>query len=198
MLVGDLEKFIENLRNNHQFIYGKIRRKNEVVLKKKLISKPKFITDYVVLDIHRSYEPNILKNLKENSAFTINGFAIPLKYYLSKNSKQHTIKLPGAMSDLKNKRLCLNSPGYTDHPANLFACLRFMSIGFTAPSKNEVELILKQLPKLKKRRFKSNVKKVVGYVGGKRSARKLIKRLGIKLDIFSQKKLKAFFGNHHF
>lgn len=191
LLVGNLNKYVENLRKNHHFIYGRIRRKNEVVLMKKLTLKPQYITDYLVLDIHRSYESSVQKNLKENSAFTINGFAIPLKYYLIKKNKKYILSLPGAMHDLKNKRLRLNIPGYTGHPANLYACLRFMSLGFKPPVKKEVELLLKRLPKLEKRRFESNVQKVIGYVGGKQKAQKLVKQLGIKLDIFNIKKIRA-------
>jgi len=189
LLVGDLDKFVGNLRS-HKFIYGKIRRKNDIVLKKKLIPNPKSITDYLVLDIHRGYESNILNNLKSNSAFTINGFAVSLRDYLSKNIKKFLIVLPGAVSDLKNHRLRLNISGYKGHPGNLFACLRFMSVGFTPPNKEGIKLLLGQLPKLEKWRFGRNVEKVFGYVGGEKNARQLAKRLGIKIDIFDFKKLK--------
>src|SRR3989344_6027609 len=189
LLIGDLSKFVKNLRKDHKFIYGKIQRKDEIVLKKKLIPKPLSITDYLVLDIHRAYESDILKNLKDNSAFTINGFAIPLRYYLSKDIRKYTIAIPGAMKDLRNRYLRLNMFGYKGHPGNLFACLRFMSVGFKPPSKDEVELLLRQLPELEKWRFERNIKKVFGYVGGERKARQLIKSLGIKIDIFNQKKL---------
>lgn len=191
LLVGDLDKFVKTLRN-HKFIYGKIRRKNEIVLKKKLIPNPKSITDYIVLDIHRSHESNILNNLKSNSAFTINGFAILLRNYLSKNIKKSLVVLPGAINDLKNHRLRLNISGYKRHPGNLFSCLRFMSIGFTPPNKKEIELLLEQLPKLEEWRFERNVKKVFGYTGGEKKARQLTKRLGVEIDIFNFKKLKEF------
>ena len=85
--------------------------------------------------------------------------------------------------------------GYKGHPGNLFACLRFMSVGFKPPSKDEVELLLRQLPELEKWRFERNIKKVFGYVGGERKARQLIKSLGIKIDIFNQKKLREFAVN---
>ena len=191
LLIGDLDKFVKNLRE-YKFIYGKIRRKNEIVLKKKLIPKPKLITDYLMLDIHRNYESNIPKNLKENSAFTINGFAIPLRNYLDQDVRKHLIALTTALSDLKNRQLHLNVPGYIGHPGNLFACLRFMSIGFKPPKKREVKLLLEQLPKLEKWRFERNVKKVFDYVGGEKKARQLIKRLDIGIDIFDIKKLRKF------
>lgn len=191
LFVGNLNKFIKNLQS-HGFVYGKIRRKNEVVMKKKMIPNPESVVDYVVLDIHRSRESNVLNNLKLNSAFTINGFAIPLSNYLSKDVKKFLVALPKAVSDLKDRRLRVNTHGYKKHPANLFACLRFISIGFALPNKKEVRLLLDQLPNLKKRRFEKNVKKIFGYVGGENKARRLAKQLGIKIDIFDFKRLKEF------
>lgn len=191
VLTGDLKKFTDGLRKKHGFTYGKIRKKNELVLMKKLVAKPKTVTDYLVLDIHLSNESNILKNLQNNSAFTINGFGIPLNKYLGKNILSVTVSLPGSMADLKNKKLKINLSGTQKHPGNLFACLRFMSLGFCAPSKKEVALLLEQLPHLEKWRFTRNVKKVFNYVGGKQKARQLVKKLGIKTDIFDFNKLKA-------
>jgi hypothetical protein len=183
LLIGSFDEFIKNLRQN-KFIFGKIRRKNEIVLKKKLIPYPKSVADYVVLDIHRSHEQSVIKNLKENSAFTINGFAIPLRRYFSKTLSKHLISIQEALKDLKNQRLRLNASGYKSHPGNLFACLRFMAIGFKPPAKKEIKLLLEQLPKLEKWRFEKNIKKVFNYVGGEKKARQLVKKLGIKVDIF--------------
>lgn len=191
LLIGNLNKFVKTLKKK-KFIYGKIRRKNEIVLMKKLVPTPKIITDYLVLDIHRSDESSVLKNLKLNSAFTINGFAIPLNRYLMEDSDKYLIALSRAKYDLKNHNLRLNSPGYKVHPGNLFACLRFMSIGFSSPGDKSIELLLKQLPKLEKWRFEKNVKKVFRYIGSENKARKLVKKLGIKIDVFNFDKLKIF------
>ena len=189
LVVGDFKKFISNV-HARKFTYGKIRRINEVVLKKKLVPKPKDKTDYAYLDIDRGVEPDVMKSLKDNAAFTINGFAIPLQYFLSKDFRKHVIALPGALEDLKKKRLRLNYSGYQKHAGNLFSCLRFMSIGFAPPPKNEVQLLLDALPKLEKWRFARNVRKVYGYVGGETRARKLVKRLGIDVDVFDIKTLR--------
>lgn len=190
LLVGDLDTFVSNLRK-HLFSFGRIRRKNDVVLKKKLIAKPTSLKDYLFLDIHRSEEPDVLTNLKNHAAFTINGFAIPLEAYLLKNNKKYTICLPRALADLTKHRLRLNPSGYQGHAGNIFACLRFMSLGFKAPPKKEVTLLLAQLPKLEAWRFERNVKKVFSYVGGERKARKLARSLGIKTDIFDMKTVRS-------
>jgi len=180
LLIGDVNKFVSNLRRI-KFTYGKIRRKHEIVLKKKKISKPKHLSDYVYLDIHISKEKNIKKNIKENSNFTINCSALPLKEVISENWSKKIISLPFALTDLKNKQIWVNK--FT-HPANLYACIRFMSKGFKKPSKKEIEGLLFSLKKLEKYKFKRNVNKVFDYVGGEKKARQLSKRLGIKENIF--------------
>lgn len=181
LLVGDKDKFIKNLRARG-FIYGFIRRKHEVTLKKKKIPKPQHeFNDYVFLDIHISDEKSILKNLKDNSNFTINGFALSLKEINSENWHKKVISLPSAMQDLKNKKLCVN---VIVHPANLFACLRFMSKGFKPPSKKEVKELLIALGSLERWRYKRNIKKLFDYVGGEYETRKLVKKLGVKENVF--------------
>ncbi|MCW1930405.1 MAG: hypothetical protein KIH62_003745 [Candidatus Kerfeldbacteria bacterium] len=191
LLMGDFEGFVKKLRTEHGFTYGKIRRKNQIVLRKKLVPKPQSVADYVYLDIDRTDDTNVLRNLREHAAFTINGFAIPLKKFLVPHILPHVIALPQSIADIKNKRLVLNLAGYQYHAGNLFAALRFMSLGFKPPRKSEIALLLQELPKLEAWRFDRNVKKVFGYVGGEKHARALVKRLGITVDIFNQKKLRA-------
>lgn len=69
--------------------------------------------------------------------------------------------------------------------------LRFMSVGFSAPSKEEINLLLKQLPNLEHARFERNVKKIWDYVGGEEKARKMVKDLGIDVDVFSEEEVKT-------
>lgn len=180
LLMGNMGQFVKNLRKL-KFTCG-LRRKNYMVLKKKKISKPKHHSDYIILDIHTPKEKNIIKNLKEEANFTVNCFAISLRDITSKNWYKKLIYLPEAMVDLKAKRLHVNI--VHKHPANLFACLRFMSKGFEAPSKEEVKTLLWILGGLQKWRYKRNVKKIFDYVGGEKKARQLAKKLGIKADIF--------------
>lgn len=188
MLVGDKDGFVKNLRQAG-FVYGKTKRKHEVVVKMKRIPKPKHIhNDYLYLDIHISEEKSPLKNLKENSNFTINGSTISLKDIFRDNWFDKLISLPGALSDLKNKRLKLNQ---LSHPANLFAAMRFMSLGFKQPKQSEVDLLLQSLGGLEEWRYEKNIKKLFGYVGGEGNAIKLQKKLKIKEDIFDLKVIKT-------
>lgn len=188
LLIGDRVGFAKNLRQAG-FVYGKIKRKHEIVVKMKRIPKPLHIhNDYLYLDIHTSEESSVLKNLAEHSNFTINGSTISLKDIFRNNWFDKIISLPGALVDLKNKQLKLNQ---LSHPANLFAALRFMSLGFKPPKQNEVAMLLKSLADLPKPRYAKNIKKLFGYVGGEENARKLLKKLKITQDIFDLKVIKT-------
>lgn len=188
LLIGDYAGFIKNLRDKG-FIFGKIKRRHEVIVKMKRIPKPIHIhNDYLYLDIHISKEKSALKNLAQNSNFTINGSTISLKNIFREDWLDKLISLPGALVDLKNKRLKLNQ---LSHPANLFACMRFMSLGFKQPKQTEIDLLLKSLSGLREPRYGKNVKKLFGYVGGEGNARKLLKKLKIKQDIFDLKVIKT-------
>ncbi len=191
LFIGDRKQFVKNLRARG-FIYGFIRRKHEVVLKKKIVEKPKHhYLDFVVLDIHfpkkEDEKKSVLQNLKENAGFTINGFVIPLKDVASKNWREKVIALPNALRDLKNKQLRVN---VISHPANLYACLRFMSQGFLAPTEKEVMELLPALGRLPKYKFERNRKKIFDYVGGEEKARRLARKLGVKQDIFDFETIK--------
>lgn len=188
LLIGDKDAFISNLRAKG-FIYGFIRRKHEITLKKKRVPRPKdHFADHVFLDIHISDERSVLKNLKDQSNFTINGFALSLKHVDSNQWHKRIISLPQAEADLNDKQLRVN---VIAHPANLFACLRFMSKGFKAPSRDEVDKLLCALGTLEKWRYERNIKKLFDYVGGESIARKLAKRLKIKQDIFDFDTIKS-------
>jgi len=188
MLIGDKDGFVKNLRRNG-FVYGKIKRKYEVVVKMKTIPKPIHIyNDYLYLDIHISKEKSPLKNLAQNSNFTINGSTISLKDIFREDWFDKLISLPGALIDLKNKQLRLNQ---LSHPANLFACMRFMSLGFKRPKPAEIDLLLKILGDLERPRYEKNIKKLFDYVGGDEHARKLFKKLKIEQDIFDLEVVKT-------
>jgi len=187
LVFGKKEGFIKRLRSLG-FVYGRIRRKHEVVLKKKKVSKPKIISDYVVLDIKETQDRNIKENMRMRVSFTVNGFALPLKHISSRNWRKQVIAMPGAMADLKGKKLRVLN---LSHPANLFAAIRFMSKGFRAPLKNEVNQLLSALGGLEKWRFERNVKKIFDYVGGEAEARRLARRLGIEKDIFDFETIKT-------
>lgn len=174
------KEFISNLRKKG-FTYGKLKRKDERVLKKKRFPKAKKLKDFVFIDIHFS-RGNIMKNLQKSSNFTINGSALPLEKVTDKNWEKEIISVKNAKKDLRNKQLCVNA---YHHPAQLYACIRFISFGFKSPSKKEVEGLLNLLKKLRKNQFKRNLHKVFEQTGGEKKAKQIVKKMGIKEDVFS-------------
>jgi len=175
------DKFISNLRKIG-FVYGKMKRKDEITVKKKKFEGAKEPKDHVVFDIHFTEKKTILQNLKEKSNFTINGFAINLNKITFKNWKSCVISLEGAYKDLKNKQIKVNT---FNHPAQIFACIRFVSQGFKPPKKKEADGLFMLLGKLRRNQLEININKVLEYTGGKEETLRIARRMGINEDIFS-------------
>jgi hypothetical protein len=187
LLIGDRDKFVENLRELG-FTYGRIRRKFQVVLRIKRVSKPIHrFNDYLYLEIHSSEEKSVMKNIAEHANFTINGSVLSLRDIFKDNWMEKLISLPGALSDLKNKRLKLNA---SSHPANLFACFRFMSLGFKKPPQADINTLLRDFSNLQKSKYDKNIQKLYTYVGGEKKAKSLAKKLNIKENIFDFEEIK--------
>ncbi|MFH0713165.1 MAG: hypothetical protein V1722_01400 [Candidatus Micrarchaeota archaeon] len=179
VIIGDHKKFIANLRKCG-FTYGKIRRRDQLVMKRaKSKSAPgDDLSDFVFLDMHWQKRGNVLQNLKEHSSFTINGFAIEVRDLFAKNWVAKVAKMPRSIKDMKAKRLVVNA---VDNKHNLFAALRFMSVGFKPPSKSDVEWLAREFATAHKKKRKRNLKKLYDYVGGEKKAEKLAKKIGINL-----------------
>lgn len=186
LLVGDRKHFIDNL-HQHKFIYGKTKRKKEIVLKRRKFDGAKQIFDFVVLDIHDTNEKDIKKNIRENSNFTINCNILPLRYVNSENWQKKIISLPGTLEDIKNRQIRINK---ISHPAQLFACIRFMSKGFKKPTPQEIGTMLEALKNIRPKKFYTNVKKMIDYVGSEEKTKKIIKKFKIKKNILNFKEIK--------
>ena len=181
LVIGDSGAFIKNIRSRG-FIYGKIRRKRQTVLKKKKIAKPQSIADYVVLDAHTICdEKTPMKNLQKHANFTVNGFTLPLKAATSKLWYKKLVALPTALADLKSMQLRVN---VSESPGDPFAAIRFMSKGFKAPTSSDIRVLLQSLQKMEKWRYEKNVRKILSYVGGEDEVRALLKKLKVKVNIF--------------
>ncbi|MFA5004464.1 MAG: hypothetical protein WC498_04290 [Candidatus Saccharimonadales bacterium] len=148
--------------------------------------------DYIVFDMHTMDGTDIAYNIEKFVAFTINGCAIKGQDVLTRPWESALIEvLPGAIQDIKDKKLRLNLDGYSEMSSNFYAMLRFISVGFSAPSPEEVQMLLKELPNLEHARFERNVKKIWDYVGGEGRARELVSSLGIDIDVFNEEVVKA-------
>lgn len=171
------------------------RQDEQVVYRKLFDEQHRDDLDYlhwIVYDMHTVDGTTIEQNIKNNVAFTINGCAINGRDLFTKPWREALIQvLPTALQDIKDKKLRLNRDGYKYMPSSFFAMLRFMSAGFEAPSDEEVQLLLAELPNLEHARYERNVIKVWDYVGGEAKARELVKGLGIDLDVFDEEAVKS-------
>lgn len=184
IFIGNRKKFVENLRALG-FTYGRIRRKNQTVLKKAIVENPEDINDFVVLDIYFSEKAEIYELLKNKINFTINGFALNVKFIFDNNWIKKIVKLPHSIEDIKAKQLRLNTEKTNFFGTDFYACIRFISAGFKKPSKEEIETLYFQMKKLPKYKFERNKKKVFDYVGGREKAEKIVKKMGLNKDVFS-------------
>ncbi|MCC7570738.1 hypothetical protein KO465_05300 [Candidatus Micrarchaeota archaeon] len=184
IFIGDRKKFVDNLKKL-RFTYGKIRRKNQMVLKKAIKENSKDINDFVVLDIYFSEKQNIYELLKNKINFTINGFALNFEHLFENNWIKNIIKLPYSIEDIKAKQLRLNTEKTNFFGTDIYACIRFISAGFKKPTEKEIHILYDQMRKLPKYKFERNKKKVFDYVGGKEKAEKIVKKMGLNQDIFS-------------
>jgi hypothetical protein len=147
--------------------------------------------NWLVLDMHTVDGTTIEENIKYNAGFSINGCAVNAKKLFTKPLKESVVELlPTAIQDIKDRRLRINPDGYTYSASNFYAMLRFMSVGFSAPSTAEVNMLLRELPKIEHSRFDRTVQKVWDYVGGQDNARKLVSQLGIDIDVFNEQEVK--------
>ena len=184
VFLGDRKKFISNLKNL-KFKYVRLRRKNQTVLKKEIVDDPRDINDFLVLDIYFTNQKEVYKILKNKINFTINGFALNIKYIFNENWVEKLIKLPHSIEDIKSKQLRLNTETRNFFGTDLYACIRFISAGFKKPSKDEIETLYQEMKKLPKYKFERSKEKVFDYVGGKEKAEKIVKKMGLSEDVFS-------------
>jgi len=185
------KKFLES----HGFLEHPYPSKQDVqdIYRKPLFGDPvkEDYHDWLVFDLHTVDGTTIEDNIKNNTAFTINGCAIKANDVLTKSWSEALIEgLPTAIQDIKDRLLRVNLDGYKSSPASFYAMLRFMSVGFSAPGPEEVNLLLDELPRLEHARFDRNVQKVWEYVGGEAKARELVQSLGITVDVFDEAEVK--------
>lgn len=186
------QAYFEYLKSMN-FIETPIDNDNQIIMAKAMVPNPRPIgyEDSVVFDMHIADGTNIMANLEKYIGLTINGFALSMRDIFDTNWVSKMVSLPGALTDLRNRQLRLNKLGYASEPATIFAVLRFMSAGFAPPPKEEVALLLHELPKLNSGRFKRNLPKLYNYVGGEETARSLVSSLGIKGDLFDESQVKG-------
>jgi len=192
ILTKNSTKYIQYLRTLG-FVDGGIIKADQIILYKGLVPEPDKTAydDSVVFDMHPVDGTDALSNLTEHAGLTINGFALSMRDIFNPNWSDKIVALPSAVEDLRNKQIHINRDGYKAEPANIFACIRFVSAGFAPPPKEELSLLLQELPNLESGRFKRNIPKAYKYVGGEAAAHRLVEELGIKGNLFDEQQVKS-------
>jgi hypothetical protein len=141
----------------------------------------------LVFDIHLMEGTDALDNLKKHVGLMLNGNAISLRDVFSSDWQDKLVSLPGALDSIENKQLKLNHEGYKDQAANIFSVIRFVHNGYAPPTKDELTLLIRELPRIEDDRYLKNVQKVFKYVGGEDNARNICSDIGLSVDIFDKK-----------
>lgn len=184
------DKYLEYLKSKG-FYPGRIQRPTQKVMIKSFVGNedPEDFTNNLVFDVNLVDNSTVLENLEKHVGLTVNGNAISIRDIFSEQWQDRLVSLPGALEAIQNKQLVLNPDGYKYQAANLFSAIRFVHNGYAPPSKEEIKLLMKELPRVEDDRYEKNIQKVFKYVGGEEAARSIWKEIGVDVDVFDKQKV---------
>jgi len=190
IVVKGSDKYLEYLRQLG-FYEGRIQRPTQKVMIKSFVGNqdPEDFKNNLVFDINLVDNTSVIENLKKHVGLTVNGNAISIRDIFSEDWQDKLTSLPGALEAIQNKALILNPAGYQHQAANLFSVIRFVYNGYTPPPKEDIDLLIKELPRVEDERYEKNIQKVFRYVGGEEKARAIWKEIGIDVDVFDKQKV---------
>ena len=183
IVIGDGEKFAENLVNAG-FVFGSKNSEKSKILKKSRIDNPIHqFDDWVYLDC-KIYSPEnkIRDVLGKITDFTLSGVALNLKDINSDDWIQKIISAPDALEDIKNKTIRI----VNHYPLNIYKIIRLLSQGFTLSEEIDIEMCANKRFEATTERLQKEINKTINYVGGEDSAQKIIDSLGVNQDILVQ------------
>jgi|SRR3989344_629186 len=186
IVMGDGESFAKNLISKG-FIFGSKNSSTKKILKKERFRNPIHrYDDWVYLDckIFNNGESidNILRNISD---FTISGFALNIKDIFSLDWLNKIIAVPGAMEDLKNRKIRVVNP----YSISIHKIIRLMSRDFQKPEKSDILSCIEKFKEITEDKFVYNTEKTIRYVGSKKKVLIIANELGITFDIFDHKKV---------
>ena len=181
------DKYLAYLKSL-SFYDGLIQRPTQKVLIKSFVGNedPGDFANNLVFDIHFMDNTTALDNLEEHVGLTVNGNALSLRDIFSEDWQDKLISLPGSLQSIEKRCLKLNQEGYKYQAANFFSVIRFVYNGYTPPTKEEIMLLIQELPRVEDDRYEKNVQKVYKYVGGEDNARRICREIGIDFDVFNK------------
>lgn len=177
------EEFVQRLQNKgFSFTDGHLKGMSHgAILRRPKFPNPKKMIDYVYLDLIFSSKSSFIQRNMESPNFTLNGAALSLGEIFAADRYEKLIVLPTTIADIQNKQIRVNNAGGS---TNIYACLRFMHLGFAPPLQEEVQALLQSWREITKGRFERNIKKLTDYVWGMDRARELARELGVWEDLF--------------
>lgn len=194
VVIKNTDKYFDYLKNNG-FIFRGIDDPNHKTASMAVVDDAREISyeDNLVFDMHIAEGTTIEDNLKNDTMLLLNGCAISLRDILTDDIESKIIALPGAVESIKSREIILN-PYNNDAESNyFFAVLRFMGMGFSAPTREDSLMLLRRVKNLSSERYERNVAKVANYVGGKEKLVEIVSSLGIdNLDIYNESATKLF------
>lgn len=147
----------------------------------------------LVFDMHVVEGTTAADNLRNETGLLINGVAISLRDIFRDDWEACLVTLPGALDSIQQRQVRVNEYGYDKQPSNIFACLRFIGAGFSAPPQEEVRKLLLELLKLDHEKYQKNLTKLSDYVGGDDHARELGRRvIDQDVDLFNEEVTKSW------
>jgi hypothetical protein len=190
IVVKGSDKYLEYLREIG-FYEGRIQRPTQKVMIKSFVGSedPEDFANNLVFDINLVDSTSATDNLEKHVGLTVNGNAISIRDIFSENWQEKLVSLPNALEAIRDKKLILNPAGYQYQAANLFSVIRFVYNGYTPPPKDDIELLIKELPRVEDERYEKNIQKVFKYVGGEEAARTIWKEIGVDVDVFDKRKV---------
>lgn len=177
IVLGDGEKFMENLLQKG-FVLGKKNTPKSKVFKKARIENPSHeFDDWVYLDckIFNS-EESIFSILSNITDFTISGLALDINDVWSPVWLEKIIMIPNTLDDIKNKKLRMVRP----YSISIYKIIRMMHIGFHSPSKEDIVTCLEKLKEADPNIIDREIKKTNGYVGDKDRLQEILKKINIE------------------
>lgn len=179
LLIGNKDLFAANILA-HGFVRGKKNAETVATFKKPKVDNPsEDFADWVYLDVVYRKNMTIQESLAQRVNFTINGSALNLRDIDDPDWFEKIVMIPGTLEDIKLKRLRTNKR----YPINIYACVRFVFLGFTPPPKNELDDMVEDLCRIDEVKFARDTEKVIRYIGSAEKVREIVNQLGINVDI---------------
>lgn len=168
----DFGRFKKNLVREG-FVSAGLERDDHFVLKKRIgWDEKNDLENFVFVEVSKA--PSHFRKRMLKADFTVGGFSIPFRKVLNDDWFRWVSALPSSLDDIRRKRLRLNSP----RERSVFRAIRFVSIGFSPPNKEEIGRMVEAMRTIESDVLKRNVEKLQRLVPAA-NIRKIARMMGV-------------------